>query len=55
MTNPYPWVDEATFKQIAHAAKQSRAERVGPVFDFLGGQTDYTQIRLTLACLRNRK
>jgi ATP-dependent DNA helicase RecQ len=55
ITNPYPWVDEATFKQIAHAAEQSSAQRVKPVFDFLGGQTDYTQIRLTLACLRNRK
>jgi ATP-dependent DNA helicase RecQ len=54
-TTPLPWVDEPTFKCIVDAAEQAGVERMKPVFDFLQGQVGYDQIRISLACLRNRE
>jgi len=54
-TTPLPWVAEPTFKIIIDAAKQAGAERIKPIFDFLQGRIDYHQIRISLACLRNRE
>jgi ATP-dependent DNA helicase RecQ len=50
---PCPWVDERTFRLIVDAAKQIGGERIKPIFDFLKGKADYTQIRISLACFRN--
>jgi ATP-dependent DNA helicase RecQ len=54
-TTPHPWVNEATFKHIIAAAEQAGGERMKPIFDFLQGRIDYHQIRISLACLRNRE
>lgn len=53
ISDPSPWVDERTFDCIIDAVKQLGGERMKPVFDFLNGQIDYTQIRISLACLPN--
>ncbi len=53
ISNPSPWVDEQTFGSITNAAKQVGTGKIKPVFDFLNGEIDYNQIRISLACLRN--
>jgi ATP-dependent DNA helicase RecQ len=55
VTSPYPWVTEPTLKQVVEAVKQAGVERLKPVFDVLQGRIDYQQIRIALACLRNRE
>ena len=53
ISNPSPWVDEQTFGSIINAVKQVGTGKMKPVFDFLNGEIDYNQIRISLACLRN--
>ncbi|MBN1806750.1 MAG: DNA helicase RecQ [Sedimentisphaerales bacterium] len=52
--NPYPWVNEQTFSRIIDAVKQVGSDRMKAIFDFLDSEIDYNQIRIGLACLRNR-
>jgi uncharacterized protein YpbB len=53
ISNPCPWVDEQTFGRVMDAARQVGDCRIKPIFDFLNGQIDYSQIRISIACLRN--
>jgi ATP-dependent DNA helicase RecQ len=54
LNNPYPWVDERTFAHIIDAAEQVGRDKMKPIFDFLNGEIDYDQIRIGIACLRNK-
>ncbi len=54
ISDPYPWVNEPTFVRVADVARQIGDERIKPIFDWLNGQIDYAQIRISLACLRNK-
>jgi ATP-dependent DNA helicase RecQ len=54
INNPYPWVDVLVFARIIDAAKHVGSERIKPIFDFLNGEIDYNQIRISLTCLRNK-
>jgi len=54
INNPYPWVDEQTFGRIIDAAEQVGRGHMKPIFDFLNGEIDYNQIRISIACLRNK-
>ncbi len=51
--SPYPWIDERTFGLIVEAVKQIGSDRMKPIFDFLKGKANYTQIRISIACFRN--
>ena len=53
--SPEPWLDEPGFAAIAAAAKEAGLERLKPLFDQLGGAFTYDQIRIAVACLRNRE
>jgi ATP-dependent DNA helicase RecQ len=54
--SPEPWVDGSTFEAIVAAAAQSTEPgRLKPIFDALGGQVPYDQIRIAMSCLRNRE
>ena len=53
IADPSPWVDGQTFGRIVDATRQIGDGRIKPIFDLLKGQIDYTQIRISLACLRN--
>ncbi|MFH1614289.1 MAG: RQC domain-containing protein [Planctomycetota bacterium] len=53
ISGPSPWVDERTFSLVVNAAKQVGSEKMKPIFEFLKDKADYTQIRISLACLRN--
>jgi len=53
VTDPSPWVDPATAERIVQAAGQVGTERLKPIFDLLGGQISYEQIRIVVLCLEN--
>lgn len=52
IVNPHPWVREQAFSRVADAVKQVGRDRAKPIFDLLGGEINYDQIRISLACLR---
>ena len=53
ITDPSPWVDPATTQRVVQAAGQVGTERLKPIFDLLGGQVSYEQIRIVVLCLQN--
>ncbi|NQT00609.1 MAG: DNA helicase RecQ [Planctomycetes bacterium] len=54
INNPYPWANEQTFGRIIDAVKQVGSDRMKTIFDFLDSEIDYNQIRIGIACLRNK-
>ncbi|MBD3182577.1 DNA helicase RecQ [Candidatus Poribacteria bacterium] len=52
--DPSPWVDAETDEKILEAAEEVGMERLKPIFEFLNGKIDYSLIRISLACFRNR-
>ena len=55
ITDPSPWVDAATVQRVIQAARQVDTCYLRPIFELLDGQVSYEQIRITLACERNRQ
>jgi len=53
ITDPSPWLDDATFARICQAGLKVGTERLKPIFEALEGQVPYDEIRLALECLRN--
>ncbi|MBU1048894.1 DNA helicase RecQ [Candidatus Bipolaricaulota bacterium] len=53
LTRPEPWVDTATFKQIAAAVETVGTARTMAILKELNGTVDYDQIKISLACLAN--
>jgi len=53
LTSPEPWVDTATFAQIAEAAKKKGTARVMAILKELNGKADFDQVKISLACLQN--
>ena len=51
--DPAPWVSESNFEKVREAAVRVGTERLKPIFDALGQQVEYDQIRLSLACIKN--
>jgi ATP-dependent DNA helicase RecQ len=51
--DPAHWVDAETFERIRAAAGAAGQERLKPIFDALGGEVSYDQIRIALACIGN--
>ena len=54
LTTPEPWVDTATFEQIAQAAKNVGTARVMGILKELDGSASYDDIKISLACLENQ-
>jgi len=55
LTNPEPWVDAATFAQIAQAAQAVGTARVMGILKELNGEVDFDQVRISLACVENQE
>ncbi|MCD6162761.1 MAG: DNA helicase RecQ [candidate division Zixibacteria bacterium] len=56
LTDPYPWVDEKTYKIVKAAACQTDSEeRLKPIHEFLNGEIEYDTIRLCMAFIRNEE
>lgn len=53
ITDPLPWVDEATTNRILEAIEEVGNERLKPIFDQLGGDISYDKIRVVASCLAN--
>jgi ATP-dependent DNA helicase RecQ len=54
LQSPGPWVDEAAFRRIAEAVRQTGGGPLKPIFDYLGGDVPYELIRISVACLRHQ-
>jgi ATP-dependent DNA helicase RecQ len=54
ITEASPWVDAATARRVSAAARQVGAGPLKDIFDLLGGQVSFEQIRIVLLCLSNR-
>ncbi|MFO1092503.1 MAG: DNA helicase RecQ [Planctomycetaceae bacterium] len=52
--SPEPWLNDAQFAAIRAAAEVAGIERLKPIFERLNGTADYDEIRIAVACLRNR-
>jgi hypothetical protein len=50
---PEPWVPRAVYDRVLAAAAAIEAERLKPIFEALGGEVPYAQIRLALAIRAN--
>jgi ATP-dependent DNA helicase RecQ len=51
--DPTAWLDAALFERIRAAASKFGIDRLRPLFDGLGGEASYEQLRIAVACLRN--
>ena len=53
--DPTPWVEAATARRIETAIEEvGPQQRLAPIFEHLGGEVSYDDIRIVAACLRNR-
>jgi len=55
ISDPSAWLDEVLFERIRAAAAQCGDEKLKPIFEALGGEVPYDDIRIAVACLRNDK
>ncbi len=53
VTDPSPWIDDATATCIREAISEVGNERLKPIFEHLGGDIPYEKIRIVAACLAN--
>ena len=53
ISDPMPWVDQATFERVRQAQAASTDGRLKPLFEALGGDVTYDTIRIAMACLRH--
>ncbi len=50
IVDPSPWVDEATVSIVRDAIQTVGKVRLKPIFEHLGGNVPYDQIRIVMAC-----
>lgn len=55
VTDPSPWVDAATVRQVEEAIDHTGDAKLRPIFDHLEGNIDYERIRIVATCRRNRE
>jgi ATP-dependent DNA helicase RecQ len=53
VTDPSSWVDEATVQRIRSAIEAVGNERLKPIFEHLGDEVPYDQIRIVASCQAN--
>ena len=51
--DPTLWVDATIAQRVTSAAEQTGMERLKPIYELLGGQVDYDQIRIVVVCRQN--
>ena len=53
LTSPEPWVDGALFARIAEVAAESGIARPMKILKALDGDTEYDDVQIAIACLKN--
>ncbi|MGI9427283.1 MAG: helix-turn-helix domain-containing protein, partial [Bythopirellula sp.] len=53
VTDPSPWVDDITTARVHEAVEAVGSGRLKPIFEHLGGEVAYEQIRIVARCLAN--
>lgn len=53
ITDPSPWVDNTTTQKIREAIDAVGNQRLKPIFEHLGGEVSYDEIRIVASCLAN--
>jgi len=53
ITDPSPWVDPATATRIRTAIDEVGNEKLKPIFEHLGEEVSYDEIRIVASCLAN--
>ncbi len=52
--DPTPWVDEATTRRVEQAIEEAGGETLKPIYEQLGGEVSYEEIRIVATCVANR-
>jgi ATP-dependent DNA helicase RecQ len=53
--DPAPWLDGETARRIEAAIEEVDSIRLKPIFDRLGGEVSYDDIRIMATCVANRQ
>ena len=53
ITDPTPWVEESTAKRVREAIEAVGPGPLKPLFEHLGGEVPYDEIRIVASCLAN--
>lgn len=53
ISDPEPWASVDALERVRAAVKVSEGGRLNDIFDALGGDATYSQIRVCLACIQN--
>jgi ATP-dependent DNA helicase RecQ len=53
ITDPSPWVDAEKLERVRQAIDAVGSERLKPIFEHLGGEVPYDEIRIVANCLAN--
>jgi ATP-dependent DNA helicase RecQ len=53
VSDPTHWMAADVYERICNAAKEHGSEMLKPIFEALGGEVAYEEIRIALACRRN--
>ena len=54
VSDPTPWVDEATVLRIVDVVDEFGIEKMKPLYEALNGEVSYAQIKVAVGCMRNR-
>jgi ATP-dependent DNA helicase RecQ len=53
LTSPEPWVDGALFERVAEVASETGIARPMRIVKALGGNVEYDDVQIAIACLKN--
>ena len=55
VTDPSPWIDTATMRQVEEAIDHVGLSALKPIHEHLGGEIDFNEIRVVATCVGNRE
>jgi ATP-dependent DNA helicase RecQ len=55
VTDPAPWIDAAVIRRVEDAIEAVGRGRLKPIFERLGGEVTYDDIRIVATCVANRE
>jgi len=55
LTDPYPWLDSATYKRIREAVGDIVPTRMRDLYERFNGEIEYDALQIAVACIRNEQ